>query len=186
MTESIATCYYASQTTVWHTMSSLLHHLRLPPPETRSVLPAAWDPRYIASWRSQQNTPSPNNSSIVIECFTSLLHRNGSSIIACMFISAGTFISSRCVAMNVYSGSAIPVFRRHVTTTTDVCKHIYAEMPLFPISCVTLRSVTSESLPVIIWLLMSRYTYTDYIEGLFVRANPLRCGLSAFSCNEAY
>jgi hypothetical protein len=26
----LMTCYYNSQTTIWHTMSSLLNHLRLP------------------------------------------------------------------------------------------------------------------------------------------------------------
>jgi hypothetical protein len=30
------TCYYISQTTIWHTTSSLLHNLRLPPEESPS------------------------------------------------------------------------------------------------------------------------------------------------------
>jgi hypothetical protein len=48
--------------------------------------------------------------------FTSPLHTNGiSSVVACIFISAGTGLPSRCLAMNFYSGSAIPAFRRHVT-----------------------------------------------------------------------
>jgi hypothetical protein len=32
------TCYYISQTTIWHTVSSLRHHIRLPPQETPSIL----------------------------------------------------------------------------------------------------------------------------------------------------
>jgi hypothetical protein len=44
------------------------------------------------------------------------LHRNGSfSIVACVFISTGTCLPSRCLAMNVYTGSAIPPFRYNVT-----------------------------------------------------------------------
>jgi hypothetical protein len=43
------------------------------------------------------------------------LHRNGgSSIVACVFISAGTCLPNRCLAMNFFSVSAIPDFRRHV------------------------------------------------------------------------
>jgi hypothetical protein len=37
-----------------------------------------------------------------------------SSIVACVFISAGTYLPSRCLAMNVCSGSAVPAFSRHV------------------------------------------------------------------------
>jgi hypothetical protein len=72
-----------------------------------------------ASGRPHQKTPLPNNSSIVTEaCLPGLLHRNGSSsIVKCVFISAGTCLPSRCLAMNVYSGSAIPAFRRHITMT---------------------------------------------------------------------
>jgi hypothetical protein len=47
---------------------------------------------------------------------TSSLHRNGSSsIIACVFISVGTCLPTRCLATNVYCGSAVPAFGRHVT-----------------------------------------------------------------------
>jgi hypothetical protein len=38
-----------------------------------------------------------------------------SSFVACVFISAGICLLSRCLEMNVYSGSAIPAFRHHVT-----------------------------------------------------------------------
>jgi hypothetical protein len=51
--------------------------------------------------------------------FTSLLHENGSSIVACVFISAGIFSPSRCVKINVGSGSIITAFRRHVTIVKD-------------------------------------------------------------------
>jgi hypothetical protein len=80
---------------------------------------SALDPRCIASVRPHQKTSLPNNSTIVTEaCLPSLLRRNGSSsIVACVFISAGTCLPSRCLAMIVYSGSAIPAFRRHVTMT---------------------------------------------------------------------
>jgi hypothetical protein len=50
--------------------------------------------------------------------FTSPLHRNGSSsTVACVFISVGTCLPSRCLAVNVCSGSATPAFRRHVTVS---------------------------------------------------------------------
>jgi hypothetical protein len=49
--------------------------------------------------------------------YTSRLHRNGSSsIIACVLISTGYCLPRRCLAINVYSGFAVPAFRRHVTT----------------------------------------------------------------------
>jgi hypothetical protein len=48
--------------------------------------------------------------------FTSPLHRNdSSSIIAYVFISAGTCLPSRCLAMTVQAGSTIQRFGRHVT-----------------------------------------------------------------------
>jgi hypothetical protein len=48
--------------------------------------------------------------------FTSPLYRNSCcSIVACVFIYAENCLPSRCLAMNVYSGSAIPAFRRHDT-----------------------------------------------------------------------
>jgi hypothetical protein len=47
---------------------------------------------YIASGQAQTKTPLLNNSFIV----------------ACVFVAAATCLQSRCLAMNVYSGSAIP------------------------------------------------------------------------------
>jgi hypothetical protein len=41
-------CYYTSQTTIWHTMSSLLNHLRLPSQRDSLNSISALDPRYIA------------------------------------------------------------------------------------------------------------------------------------------
>jgi hypothetical protein len=72
------------------------------------LIQPALNPRYIASGSPQQKTPFPNNSSIVTEVFTSPLHQNGSSIVACVFISAGTCLPNHCL-------SAIQAFRRHVT-----------------------------------------------------------------------
>jgi hypothetical protein len=48
------------------------------------------------------------------------LHRkhpvsNSNSIAACVFVAAGKCLPSRCLAINVSSGSTIPAFRRHVT-----------------------------------------------------------------------
>jgi CBS-domain-containing membrane protein len=55
--------------------------------------------------------------------FNSLLHGNCStSAVACLIISAGTCLPSRCLAMNVISGSAISAFRLHVTVW-GVLKH---------------------------------------------------------------
>jgi hypothetical protein len=43
------------------------------------------------------------------------LQLNNTSIAACLFFATGICLPSRCIAMNVYSGSAIPAFTRHVT-----------------------------------------------------------------------
>jgi hypothetical protein len=37
------------------------------------------------------------------------------SIVACIFVAAGTCLTSCCLTINVYSGSTIPAFRRRVT-----------------------------------------------------------------------
>jgi hypothetical protein len=48
--------------------------------------------------------------------FTAPLHSNVSySTIACVFVVAGMYLPSRCLAMNVYSDVTIPAFRHHVT-----------------------------------------------------------------------
>jgi hypothetical protein len=73
------------------------------------------DPRYIASGRPQQKTSFRNNSSIVIEVRLPRRCVEMAVLVASMFISAGTCLPNRFLAMNVYSGSAIPAFRRHVT-----------------------------------------------------------------------
>jgi hypothetical protein len=57
------------------------------------------DPRYIASGLTQQQTPFPRNPSIV----------------SCVLVAMETCLRSHCLAMNVYSGSTIPDFRRHIT-----------------------------------------------------------------------
>jgi hypothetical protein len=59
----------------------------------------AWYPRYIASVRTHQETHFPNNL----------------FIIACVLVTAGACSPSRCLALNIYSGSAITAFRRHIT-----------------------------------------------------------------------
>jgi hypothetical protein len=62
----------------------------------------AWDRRYVASGRSQRK-----------HCF----HRypNNTSVVACLLVAAGTCLQRRCLAMNMYSGSTLLAFRRHVT-----------------------------------------------------------------------
>jgi hypothetical protein len=90
--------------TVTSVSAGFCSSLRLPQPDL--------DPSYITSGRTHKKTPFPNNSSGV---FTSPLHRNGSSIVVCVFITAGTCLLSRCLAMNVYSGTAIAAFRLHDT-----------------------------------------------------------------------
>jgi hypothetical protein len=54
----------------------------------------AWDSRCITSGRTQLKTPS---------------------IVSCVFVATGMCLRSRCPAMNIYSGSTIPAFRRYVT-----------------------------------------------------------------------
>jgi hypothetical protein len=50
------TCYYTSQTTIWHTtcISSLFHHLRLPPQETPSILILSKS-KLLYDWRFTAN-----------------------------------------------------------------------------------------------------------------------------------
>jgi hypothetical protein len=75
----------------------------------------AWGSRYIASGRPQQKTPLPKNFSMVIYvCLPRRCIETAVLILLRVFISAGTCIPNRCLGMNVYSGSAIPAFRRHV------------------------------------------------------------------------
>jgi hypothetical protein len=94
-------------------MLILLNHLRLPSQGTPSIpIQPALYLRYISSGRTNRK----DRFLTIPLLFTSPLHRNGSSsIFACLFISAGNCLQSRCLAMNVYSGSPIPAFRRHVT-----------------------------------------------------------------------
>jgi hypothetical protein len=97
-------------------LPSRFSHLPLPSQETSSVLSQqALDPRYVASGCPQQ---SHRFLAIPLSCrgvFTSPLNRHGSSsVVVCLFISGGTCLPSLCLTMNVYSGSAIPAFRRHV------------------------------------------------------------------------
>jgi hypothetical protein len=63
----------------------------------------AWGPRHIASGRTQQKTPFPNNPCIV----------------AYVFVASGMCLPSRCLAVNI-SGSTIPGFRRHVTDIIEL------------------------------------------------------------------
>jgi hypothetical protein len=62
----------------------------------------ALDFRYLASGQPQEETPFPS------------LWQNNISIVVCVFVAAGAYSLSRCLAIN-YSGSVIPAFRRHVT-----------------------------------------------------------------------
>jgi hypothetical protein len=66
---------------------------------TRLHTGLVWDPHCIVSGQTQQKILFPNNLFIV----------------ACVFVAAGTCLTSRCLAMTVYSCSTIPAFRRHVT-----------------------------------------------------------------------
>jgi hypothetical protein len=50
------------------------------------------------------------------------LHSNSSfSIVACVFITAGTSLLNRCLALNVHSVSTIPAFRHLVTIFYQLC-----------------------------------------------------------------
>jgi hypothetical protein len=54
--------------------------------------------------------------------FTSPLHRNGSSsIVPCEFVAAGMCLPSRCLVIDVCSGSTILDFRRNVTISSTKC-----------------------------------------------------------------
>jgi hypothetical protein len=105
------TCYYTSQTTIWHTMSSLLNHLRLPSQETPSIfIQPALDPRYITSGRPPQKTPFPNNSSIIIEA---RLSRHGIEIVVLLFLCACLFPRESVyrVVAYIWTSTLAPLFR---------------------------------------------------------------------------
>jgi hypothetical protein len=76
-----------------------LSNLRLPSQKTPSILSQlALDPRVGANRKHRFHLCDPK----ILD-------------VAYVFVAAGTCLPSRCLAMNVYSGSAIPAFRRHVT-----------------------------------------------------------------------
>jgi hypothetical protein len=63
--------------------------------------------------------------------FISPLHGNGSSsIVASVFVAAGMF-TELCLATNVFSGSAIPALRRHVSISNGILntrnQHMWAD-----------------------------------------------------------
>jgi hypothetical protein len=85
--------------------------------DSHNYVSAGLNPRYAAQGATPKENTAPQQS---LYCYrgvlTSPLHRNGtSSVAACVCISAGTCLPSHCLAMNVCSGSTIPVLRRHVT-----------------------------------------------------------------------
>jgi hypothetical protein len=84
-----------------HFLLSLLNHIRLSPWETPSIVSTAGLESVLYSLGAD---PTVNTVSIVI-----------TPIVTCLFISAGNCLPSRCVAMDVYSGSTVPAFRRRVT-----------------------------------------------------------------------
>jgi hypothetical protein len=87
-----------------------------PPSQGRSPLSCLRSSLYSLEMATTENTISQQFLYCYRGAFTSTLHTNGSSfIVACVFISAGTYLPSCCLAMNVYSGSAIPPFRAHKT-----------------------------------------------------------------------
>jgi hypothetical protein len=78
-----------------NSLASLLSHLRLPSQETPSIIPSAGlgSSLYSLGTEPIQNTICIFIAQQYLDC--------------CLF--------SRCLAMKVYLGSAIPAFRRHVT-----------------------------------------------------------------------
>jgi hypothetical protein len=75
-----------------------------------------WSIRTRPGAASTGNTASQQFLSCYRGVFSSPLYRNDIySVVACVFISTVTCLPCRCLAMNVYSGSVIPVFRRRVT-----------------------------------------------------------------------
>jgi hypothetical protein len=86
------------------------------PSDSLNSVSVTLDPRHKASRRIQQKHTFLKLFYCFRGMFNSPLHRNGSSsIVACVFISAEFCLTGRCLAMSVYSGSAIPASRRHVT-----------------------------------------------------------------------
>jgi hypothetical protein len=68
---------------------------------------------------TQQSPAKPQLSSLLLQPLCKDLTENISNnayIVASVFLTSGTRLPSRCLTMNISSGSTIPAFRRHVTT----------------------------------------------------------------------
>jgi hypothetical protein len=69
---------------------------------------------YVASGWHQQKTPFPNNSSfVIVGCLPRRWVETVVLILLCACSVPWKRLPSCCLLMNVYSGSAIPAFRRH-------------------------------------------------------------------------
>jgi hypothetical protein len=103
------TCYCTSQTTIRHTASFLLHHLRLPNQETNCLLGTrelwltllGWCLFYNHFARNEQKTSFPTITLFL--CLPIRCLEMGSSIVACAFLAAGMCLRSCCLAVD-YSG----------------------------------------------------------------------------------
>jgi hypothetical protein len=88
-----------------NSLPSLFNHLRRRLKETLSITISGGlgSSLYRLGADPTENTVSLQFRYCYRGVFTSPLHINGSSIVACVFISVGTYLPNRCLAMN-YSG----------------------------------------------------------------------------------
>jgi hypothetical protein len=49
-----------------------------------------------------------------VDCKFAIKQNKNTSIVACLFVAAGTCLPRRCLVMNVYSDFTIPTFGRHI------------------------------------------------------------------------
>jgi hypothetical protein len=85
-------------------LPSLVSHLWLPSQEDPSILLSVGLGSSLNNLRAD---PTENVISIVVA--------QQYLTVVCLFVVAGTYLPSRCLTMNDYSGFAIPAFRSRVT-----------------------------------------------------------------------
>jgi hypothetical protein len=91
----------------------LIDYLRLPSQETLSIL-------FCRSWILVIEHRGGSNRKHLFYRYSPIIPR----LLLMYSFPRGTCLQSRCLGMNVYSGSAIPAFRSHVTAllTVTYCK----------------------------------------------------------------
>jgi hypothetical protein len=99
------------------------------------------------TWTTQKTQPF----SCWKDVFAAPLHSNRSYlIVVCIFISAGMCLSSRCLAMDIYSDFTVPAFGPHITivinndSNNKVC-NVFISARNTSYGCVKARSCNTQT-----------------------------------------